>query len=410
MSNNLRVAIQWNRFGPYHIARLVAAYEAFAKIGVELVGIETASHDNTYGWASIQDATPFKRHVILPDSNSDEVSATTVFLRAWQVASQVKPDVMVIAGYSTFDAYSLLTWAKLNRRPSIIMSESRLDDKKRTKVRELLKRIILRQSASALCGGTPHKEYLQSLGVSPDRIVLGYDAVDNDYFSRNAQLAKINPHDSQHLPGLKDQTPFFLASSRFVRRKNLHGLLQAYRRYRTLFAEGLSYGEPWRLVILGDGEERSSLEHMIRSNSLEGVTLAGFRQIGELPSYYGLASAFIHPALQEQWGLVVNEAMASRLPVIVSKSTGCARDLVIQGQTGFVFDPEDYFQLSDLMHKFSSGELDLASIGQAGHEHIKYWGLDRFADGLLTAVKLALTSAPNYHSILQKLEGLLCES
>jgi 1,2-diacylglycerol 3-alpha-glucosyltransferase len=55
----------------------------------------------------------------------------------------------------------------------------------------------------------------------------------------------------------------------------------------------------------------------------------------------GLASAFIQASTTEQWGLVVNEAMASGLPVLVSERCGCAPDLVKNGVNGYTFDPYD---------------------------------------------------------------------
>ncbi len=57
-----------------------------------------------------------------------------------------------------------------------------------------------------------------------------------------------------------------------------------------------------------------------------GVHFYGFRQIDENPVFYALADAFILPSSWEEWGLVVNEAMASGLPVIVSETAGCVED------------------------------------------------------------------------------------
>ncbi|MBK8934854.1 MAG: glycosyltransferase family 4 protein [Chloroflexi bacterium] len=148
-----------------------------------------------------------------------------------------------------------------------------------------------------------------------------------------------------------------MASSRFVARKNLIGLLKAYQVYMEQIRQ--REVQPWRLVILGDGEERENLEEFISGYQIDGVTLAGFRQIEELPIYYGLANAFIHPALQEQWGLVVNEAMACGLPVFVSEKCGCAYDLIHPGENGYTFDPGSISQISDLMLQATIGELDL---------------------------------------------------
>jgi glycosyltransferase involved in cell wall biosynthesis len=83
------------------------------------------------------------------------------------------------------------------------------------------------------------------------------------------------------------------------------------------------------------------------------VLFPGFRKGKELGTYYGLASCFILPSLQEQWGLVVNEAMAAGLPVLVSQTSGCAPDLVQEGVNGFTFDPTNPMQLAELMEKIA---------------------------------------------------------
>ena len=85
---------------------------------------------------------------------------------------------------------------------------------------------------------------------------------------------------------------------------------------------------------------------------MEDVLLPGFKQYPELPLYYGLAGAFVLPSLTEPWGLVVNEAMAAGLPVVVSDRCGCASDLVRPGENGFAFDPCDIEQLAALLGQF----------------------------------------------------------
>src|SRR5262249_59830905 len=96
----------------------------------------------------------------------------------------------------------------------------------------------------------------------------------------------------------------------------------------------------WKLVLLGEGEQRAKLEGLRDALGLRNdVSMPGFKQYDELPAYYGLASAFVHTSTTEQWGLVVNEAMAAGLPVLVSERCGCGPDLVREGVNGFTFDP-----------------------------------------------------------------------
>ena len=102
---------------------------------------------------------------------------------------------------------------------------------------------------------------------------------------------------------------YFLASARFVEKKNLLGLVRAYGQYRQI-APPEGSRKSWGLVLLGDGEFGPQIRRLVADLSLEdSVRLPGFKQYPELPAYYGLAGAFVHASVTEQWGLVVNEAM-----------------------------------------------------------------------------------------------------
>jgi glycosyltransferase involved in cell wall biosynthesis len=383
MENPLSVAIQWHSFGPYHLARLNAAYHQLKAVGISIVGLETATQDATYAWRRETDPTAFERYVVFPDQEYTKAS----FLQIWQhmrmTLDNINPTAVVIAGYSTFDALFALLWCKLHGRSAIMMSDSKLDDFSRSRGKELVKRWLVHQYDSALCAGKSHRQYLEILGMPPQQIFDGLDVVDNEYFKEMAEAARQNPDLFRHLPGLASERPFFLASSRFIKRKNMAGLLKAFAYYRCQTTPD----QGWRLVILGDGIERASLESLIISENIPDVSLAGFRQIEELPAYYGLASVFIHPAYQDQWGLVVNEAMAAGLPVLVSNTCGCAADLVKYGENGFTFSPENVHELAELMIRVSSTKTDTKAMGISAQKVIDEWGLMRFVNGLYFALK-----------------------
>ena len=146
-----------------------------------------------------------------------------------------------------------------------------------------------------------------------------------------------------------------------------------------------------RLILLGDGDEQPNLEQIIRDHSIDDVVFAGFRQIDELPAYYALTDALVHTAYGEPWGLVVNEAMASGAPVLVSNRCGCADDLVMDGRTGFQFDPDDRAMIADLMVRYSIDEKLRTTTSAGSLRHIQQWGPDRFADGLHGALEIAMS-------------------
>ncbi|NBC16191.1 MAG: glycosyltransferase [Bacteroidetes bacterium] len=381
----LRLCVQWPRFGPYHLARLRAVHRFLAARGGDLVGLETAGREATYAWRQEDAATAFRREQVFPESQFEAIDPRRMHRGVVAALDRLQPDAVAINSYSLPDARAALWWARQHRRVAILMSDSKADDAPRSAWREALKQQIVQAFDAALVAGTPQRAYYASLGLPEACIFTGYDVVDNAFFAEGAARARQHPEAVRHLPGLADDTPFFLASNRFIPRKNLGTLLRAYAAYRQRATQ------PWRLVLLGDGPERARLEAL--AADVAGVTFAGFRQVEELPAYYGLAAVFVHPARRDQWGLVVNEAMASGLPVLVSTGAGCAHDLVQDGENGFRFDPEDPEALAELMRRMASAEADLDAMGQRSRQIIRRWSPEVFAERLWAAVQAGQSRA-----------------
>ena len=208
--------------------------------------------------------------------------------------------------------------------------------------------------------------------------------VDNDFFA--SASAELRAGDAQHLREEAILPPdYFLYVGRFAPEKNLPFLLRAYARYRLTFPDG------WRLVMVGDGPLREELHQIAQAEGLTDVIWAGFKQSPELPRYYTFASCFILPSVLEPWGLVVNEAMASGLPVLASRRCGCATDLVVDAKNGFTFDPGSVEGLADLMNVMSSiPEGARAAMGGASTEIISRWSPALFAVQVASAAKAVL--------------------
>jgi len=191
---------------------------------------------------------------------------------------------------------------------------------------------------------------------------------------------------------------FFLVSNRFIEKKNLPSLLDAYARYRNQAGPAA-----WKLVLLGDGPLKLKLQDIVNQYDLtQWVLMPGFKQYDDLPAYYGLAGAFIHASTTEQWGLVVNEAMAAGLPVLVSNRCGCAPDLVEEGRNGYTFDPQDVDALAGLMLKVAADDCDRAAMGQASREIISHWTPQTFAENLSKAVEAAMNAPRLKANLLDK--------
>jgi glycosyltransferase involved in cell wall biosynthesis len=313
---------------------------------------------------------------------------------------RLRPSVVFLNGWADGSSLAGLRWCQQTGTPAVAMSESTRTDSigdrtpdpgrplRRGRWREVVKRRLVRQFSAALVGGAPHREYIIELGVDPDRVFDGYDVVDNDHYAAGAKAARDDADMLRKKHGLPER--YFLASARFIPKKNLHRLLRAFAAYRAAAGSGA-----WDLVLLGDGPEKLDLVRLIDELKLgDAVHLPGFKPFAELPVYYGLAGAFVHASTTEQWGLVVNEAMAAGLPVVVSRACGCAADLVTKGVTGFTFDPYNEADLTEALLTVAAPAFDHAAMGRAARARVAEWGPARFAANFWRAAEAAVAAGP----------------
>jgi glycosyltransferase involved in cell wall biosynthesis len=506
----------FDNFGPYHEARVFAASRL---IGVKVTGIELHPKSRTYAWESRNAVDEFKK-ISLPNvtaTGSAERFALLPHLE-YALASSL-PDVVFVNGWGDFMSLETIRWVKMHRVRLVVMSETRWEDGARSWWGERVKSRIVSLCDAGLCGGESHRCYLAKLGLPKERVALGYNAVDNDFFSqfrnaksgmRNGEFTEIEgvglsvskntesievegkvlshegtviteqgdaeaslhlgahagasasgslkskladlpvsesliryadgpaslPATSHSLPATAPEAltgPYFLASNRFVERKNLGTLIKAY----ALCVKSFEHEkEAWPLVLLGDGELRGELEALcgelelktvmgfsrgdagtteeedLKLNSYKlktspgggCVIFAGFRQVEELPAFYAGAGAFIHPALSEPWGLVINEAMASGLPIISSRNVGAAKELVQEGANGFTFNPEDVEELARLMVRIENlPHKERAAMGSESRRIIAKWGPECFAQGVMQSAQAAIEGSAKRLGFLDRL-------
>jgi glycosyltransferase involved in cell wall biosynthesis len=394
----MKIVIIFDNIGPYHNARLCSA----AKVG-ELIALQVKARSTEYAWNDEVRPEGFKVVTLFSAGSNPDEKKRELVQRMNSALDECGPQAVFVPGWYFPAALAALSWCSMRNVPAILMSESTAWDEKRQWWKEWIKQRLLSLYSGALVGGTPQRDYVVQLGMSVDRVRPGYDAVDNEYFRQSAKKIRAQTLESDGRE--VSSSNYFLASARFIEKKNLSRLLQAYALYRE------QNTAPWSLVLLGDGPLRDSLRSRISSLNLQGhVRLPGFIQYSDLPAHYALAGAFIHASTTEQWGLVVNEAMASSLPVLVSNRCGCATDLVEDGRNGFTFDPFNINDLAGLMKRISSMETEARkAMGGESGKIVAEWGPERFADGIRRLTKKSLIATvpkPKWFSQLI-LRGLL---
>ena len=301
-------------------------------------------------------------------------------------ARAFRPDVLNLTGYYDPAQLVLLLWAKATGVRVVMQNESTAADQARGGWKEHLKRWIISRCDGFFCFGNQAADYLIQLGVPPARILLRKNAVDNNALWQAYERAF--PHRIQQQQRLKLPPNNFVFVGRLIAAKNLPLLL-------TCFAEATNQsanGADWGLILLGEGTEKDALLNQISTLNLTGrVNLLPGRPWYRVPEVLALSNVLVLPSRSEPWGLVVNEAMACGLPVIVSDRCGCAADLVRDGQNGFVIDPAQPPQLTHRLVQFMNGTADARQLGLAAQATIAPYSPEAVAremlDGFINITK-----------------------
>jgi len=381
--NPPRVSVLVERLGPYHVARLNALGR---RLGADRVqAIEIAAGSTRTPW-SAPASGGFGVVRLFPGRDYAELRGGRLRAAVRAALDALRPEAVAVNGWGFVEARAALRWCRATATPAVLMSDSQDRGGWRWAPREVVKRAFVSMADSAFVAGARHAAYVERLGMAPGRVILGYDVVDNAHFRDGAERARADAGAAARL-GLPPR--YFLCCARFIPEKNLPALLDAYARYVVA-----SPPAPWDLVLVGDGPLGPRLRSAARALGVgERVRFTGPVQHPELPAYYGLASALVLPSASDTWGLVVNEAMAAGLPVLVSRACGCVPELVREGVNGFTFDPRDRAALAALLARVATAP-DLEAMGRASRELVAAFTPETFAENMERAIDLAVGARP----------------
>ncbi len=292
---------------------------------------------------------------------------------------RTRPDAVICGGYNYLASWIALRWANRRNIPFLLWMESTARDRRRGHALvESLKTNFIRRCWGFVVAGKSSREYVRSFGIRPGRIFDAPDAVDSLFFMREVENTRRRALQERQLLALP--THYFLFVGRLIREKGVVDLLDAY-------AELPSELRPeWGLVYVGTGDFESDLRNRAATLKLESIQFRGFAQREELACYYALADIFVFPTHSDPWGLVVNEAMASGLPVIVSEAAGCAADLVKDGWNGHLVRAGDIHQLAQAMQTLAQNPELRREMSTRSQEQIAGYSPAHCAAGIASAI------------------------
>jgi 1,2-diacylglycerol 3-alpha-glucosyltransferase len=294
--------------------------------------------------------------------------------------SAAAPDAIVCGGYNYAASWQALMWARRQKVRFLLWSESHLHELRPNRpLVEFLKTEFLNRCDGFLVPGRAAHEYLVARRIKQEIIFTAPNAVDNRLFASTA--AKTRSHEVRSRQELNLPDRYFLFAGRLVREKGVFELVKAYAKLDEQLREQVG------LVFAGDGACRPELESKAATVSPGTIRFVGFAHREQLAAYYALAEMLILPTHSDTWGLVVNEAMACGLPVIVSRAAGCQPDLVRENWNGHAVPAMDEARLTWAMNRLATQPEVRRMMGANSECHISRFSPSEWSEGVFEATQ-----------------------
>jgi len=374
----IRVALIHNIISPYR----TPLFEGLSNLrDIELKVFYCSSTHKNREW-SIVNRLSFD-YEVLPGFKID-LGAFTYHINTSIIKEVIngKFDLIIVGGFSDFTTQAAFVLSKLIRIPIIIWSEgiqgsgsvgSRLSDR--------IGSFFVKSADALIVPGRRSCKYHIQLGVNPRNLFIAHDAVDNSlFFDRNKLLDSEIEAFKKHL-SLPDYKISILFVGQLINRKAPDLLLDVYSRLR-LKNNNIA------LIFVGDGPLRAKLKEICDKNKIPDVIFTGWVDERTKSIYYAISDIFVFPTKYDVWGFVVNEAMASGLPIIASETAGCTDDLVLDGVNGYVIKSNDADSLFNALDKMMSDRKRMVDMGKASRNIImESFQISNSIDGFLQAIK-----------------------
>lgn len=235
-------------------------------------------------------------------------------------------------------------------------------------LKKWLLRFVYRKVDVAFATGFYSRDYFLFSGLKPQQVMIAPHAVDNVFFSKDRLIKEAEALQQRRQLGIPDDAVVFLYAGKFYGVKQLHLLINAFKNIQP----SGSY-----LLLVGNGEEEASLKALAADHPR--ILFQPFRNQSAMPVVYRMGDVFVLPSKSETWGLSINEAMACERPVIVSDQCGCVPDLIVQGETGFIFQSGNAVELQQLLLKFPD-RASSQKLGKQAAAYIQQFSLQRIAE------------------------------
>lgn len=257
-----------------------------------------------------------------------------------------RPDVIVTTEFG-FRTVQAVIHRRLHARTAVVAWApiSELTEQSRGRFREGLRRWLLRRVDAVVVTSESGARYIRRRGFPDHAIFQVPHTTDGGAFAGSANA-----------PGERRAPRRLLYVGQLIERKAVAEFLSALSGWAET-----DRGEVIEFWIVGDGPLRAALESQRVPASLR-VKFFGSVSYADLPSYYARAGMLVFPTLADEWGLVVNEAMAAGVPVLGSRNSQAVEAMVEDGETGWTFSPDQPEEIASALDRAFSTPLDRLGV------------------------------------------------
>lgn len=289
-------------------------------------------------------------------------------------------DAFIVQGWYAKSMWQAITACWSSRTPVLVRGDSHLLTE-RSMLKRLAKYPVYRwfipRFDAYLVVGKLSAAYFEHYGASREKMFFVPHCVDNDFFGSKSDGTARPKEDARRFCGVPGDGLVVIFVGKLTKWKRPGDFLMALGRVAD------SRDNVCGLVV-GDGPLRAELEAQAKSAGIS-VAFTGFLNQTELRWAYSASDVLVLPS-DETWGLVVNEAMASGLPAIVSDRVGCGPDLVRPGETGAVYPLGDVSALAGEIERFATDPGLARAMGEGARGLVAGYSVRKAVEGTLAAI------------------------
>jgi glycosyltransferase involved in cell wall biosynthesis len=362
----MKIVFLHNDFKVYWRGRLYFLQNYFLERNIHIHVIEIFGNESAYSFDESRRQEDWWE-CLFETQKFSELSTKIVSDKIMNRLDSINPD-FIVCGPIAFTSGAIgMRWAYKRKKKVILFDDSKHSHYKRSFLVNFIKLNLTNLAEAILVPSTEYDQEYSKWKIKKEKLYYGLNCIDNNYFSSFRSKNFLN-------------SKKIICVARLVPIKNLENLLNCWKTIEKTHAD-------YRLIIIGDGPELENLVKVKDGLQLKNVKFLGNQSRRTIAKKLSESDAFILPSYLEGWAMVVNEAMAAGLPVILSDRINAGHTLLKDSVNGFSFNPYTPEEITTSILKYINLSIEEKNImSQNAFSEITKYNYKFLGNQLLLAI------------------------